>query len=300
MASGKKPEQNEAPDSRTFAGRINASVSGVARSAFTQPSAATDAMAFLSNGDGKEGSSSMAPSTGELPHPGTFSQGVQSSVGADHATVLESFRSGHSTCTGSAQNTQAAFNAFLNPSEVFLEEVGADSGRHLAGRPQRQYTPADGDDLRPHPLPQAAANGYQPESNDGAAVVALLSEPSLSTDEKPGDTWSAPMEDQQYLSSELSSGQRVTSISEVLQAKPLDMIPSFTWFGHTEPALIAPWNDILNRYHDEVWGDALPLVQEARQELKEAAATNNWSLENHSALRRLGMLLLHLKPPNAV
>ena len=55
-----------------------------------------------------------------------------------------------------------------------------------------------------------------------------------------------------------------------------------------------PWLKILDSYHDEVWGDILPLVQEARREAK-PATDGMWNVEDKAALRRLQMLLNHLQ-----
>lgn len=58
---------------------------------------------------------------------------------------------------------------------------------------------------------------------------------------------------------------------------------------------IRPWLDILSRYQDEVWGDILPLVQEARKEVKIANEGGKSPHNGTSALRRLAMVLGHVK-----
>ena len=56
-----------------------------------------------------------------------------------------------------------------------------------------------------------------------------------------------------------------------------------------------PWIDILTRYHDEVWGSHLPLVQKAREEIKDAMDGNRTKVNDFPALRRLAMILGHFE-----
>ena len=58
-----------------------------------------------------------------------------------------------------------------------------------------------------------------------------------------------------------------------------------------------PWFGILDKYHDEVWGDMLPLVQEAREEVrkaKESGGPSSRDIEEGAAVQRLKMVLQHL------
>ncbi|MCJ1434647.1 hypothetical protein MMC27_004016 [Xylographa pallens] len=54
------------------------------------------------------------------------------------------------------------------------------------------------------------------------------------------------------------------------------------------------WLDVLTRYQDDVWGDMLPLVKEARAQINITRAEAGTAPKNRPALRRLGMLLGHL------
>ena len=60
--------------------------------------------------------------------------------------------------------------------------------------------------------------------------------------------------------------------------------------------ILKPWLDILDRYQDDVWGDVLPLVQEAREELQEAEdKTPGLSIPGEGpAVQRLKMVLQHM------
>ncbi|KAL9123016.1 MAG: hypothetical protein Q9187_000430 [Circinaria calcarea] len=60
---------------------------------------------------------------------------------------------------------------------------------------------------------------------------------------------------------------------------------------------IEPWHDILSRYHDEVWGDILPLVRKARKEMKDAYEGGGPLSNGAFAVRRLAMVLKHLEDP---
>ena len=61
------------------------------------------------------------------------------------------------------------------------------------------------------------------------------------------------------------------------------------------PDYLEPWTEVLTRYQDDVWGDMLPLVQQAREEIKEAKSGVEGVLRDHPAVRRLGMILGHLE-----
>lgn len=58
---------------------------------------------------------------------------------------------------------------------------------------------------------------------------------------------------------------------------------------------LEPWMEVLTEYQDEVWGDMLPLVQQARDEIKEAQSGANGALHDHPAVQRLRMVLGHLE-----
>ena len=144
------------------------------------------------------------------------------------------------------------------------------------------------------------------ENFDGAEVVALLSDPSFCVDNVPLDCDS---------SAEVRSLRQPRSLGrpeEVLHPDVVDndlrLIPksrstpaAFEKMAALMPHIdeysqdidLRPWLDILSSYHDEVWGDMLPLVQEARRELKPTITAVQDSIER-PALRRLQMLLGHL------
>ena len=302
MASGKRPEQNGTPESGSLSSRVMASASGLSRSAFAQPSAATATLASIPSEGSKGDSSSAATSAGEPSHHEISSQALRSS---DLINKVESFRSTQSISTCGAPHSQTAFDEFVSGRGIHGFVNGEDMDVPDSSRTRMQVGLNDGindsgkgkDNLK-DAARQAAVRHHGLASNDGAAVVALLSDPGFTADEDPGDNWTAPIEDQYDLSSNEKDGTRNSSTFTGMRVSLLELLPDFTCSGvDSEQVDMQPWHDILYNYQDEVWGSSLPLVQEARQEFKDAVANGDINFENRPALRRLGMLLQHLKPP---
>lgn len=63
---------------------------------------------------------------------------------------------------------------------------------------------------------------------------------------------------------------------------------------HSSPDCLEPWMEVLTKYQDDVWGDMLPLVQQAREEVKVAKSGAQGALREHPALTRLRMISGHL------
>ena len=159
------------------------------------------------------------------------------------------------------------------------------------------------------------------ENSDGAAVVALLSDPAFTVDEQPSsnlDSETDGTEGQSY--GRLQTRKEVANSFGILHPpSPLGLMPNFgnPWIlNHTFMATqnriderrhclesgffaVQPWIEILDRYHDEVWGEMLPLVQ---QVCKESTTANGKQrrLRDSPALRRLRMVLKHLDKPKDV
>ena len=163
------------------------------------------------------------------------------------------------------------------------------------------------------------------ENYDGAAVVALLSDPAFTVDEQPSsnlDLETDGAEDESYRRLQTGKGMAkgmAKSVDVVHPPSPLGLMPDFGAPWTLKHMLLAtqngiderrhcleagffevqPWIDILNRYHDEVWGEMLPLVQEA---CKESTAANEKQRgpRDSPALRRLRMVLKHFDRPKNV
>ena len=169
---------------------------------------------------------------------------------------------------------------------------------------------------------------------DGAEVVALLSDPNFSVDELPDPFFDAETFNNchELLKSSDINRTSLSAIGKGLITPPvhqtpsptnsLNLLPNFD-FGDdvasrnllsTSPvALIGgenrrvsrpptdllstnfeSWLVVLTRYQDDVWGDMLPLVEEARAEMKIASAEGGAALIDRPAIRRLSMILRHV------
>ena len=145
----------------------------------------------------------------------------------------------------------------------------------------------------------------------GAAVTALLSEPGLPADDRPikgsyGTAGIASKSDN--LATQQARGRKPAGSRFDIIDPQLAFIPNFE-SSHYSPKAAAdaipraqglasipelkPWLDILNTYQDEVWGDFLLLVQQAKEEL-ETTSPGEVALHDRPAVRRLRMLLGHI------
>lgn len=61
-----------------------------------------------------------------------------------------------------------------------------------------------------------------------------------------------------------------------------------------QEADLGQWLDVLTRYQDEVWGDMLLLVKEARSEVEQAIVDGRVDSQGGPAVRRLAMIFGHL------
>lgn len=77
-----------------------------------------------------------------------------------------------------------------------------------------------------------------------------------------------------------------------------------TIFRIRSPGLISkdngllPWIDMLGSYHDQVWGNLLPLIQEPYLEVKEIETAGHGRSQESSTVRRLSMILGHMGHSN--
>ena len=150
--------------------------------------------------------------------------------------------------------------------------------------------------------------GKGPCDYDGAEVVDLLSVPGSCLDEVPVDEGYCTQFERLDSNSQSYTAQSGKAVHPDAVVKELQLIPSLGSSSAAFEMMIAsmpdvdeysqdidpqPWLKILDSYHDEVWGDILPLVQEARKEAK-PTTDGKWKLEDKPALRRLQMILKHL------
>lgn len=302
-------------------GTIRASTSGLLQSSFRRPSpgSVTNSLASLNADACKVASASSSANPGEASSSSQASTVCGDDAILERSLAGESFRSERAIST---QEGQVEFDEFMARSqglEPDSESMGYDlpAMRELAARSLK-------DDEYDNPFPfQVEANSQSvinPEdetliqNSDGAAVVALLSKPDFTIETEADDS-------DDLLALEYGSGRNEELLGNQRQDKstdplapmnPLDLMPDFgtSWepvhpsnyfhgdsFSDAKFDDIQPWANILNRYHDEVWGDMLPLVKEAREEVKAAKASPDGALQERPAIRRLGMLLKHLEYP---
>lgn len=166
----------------------------------------------------------------------------------------------------------------------------------------------------------AWTNGSQ-DSFDGAEVVALLSDPNFCVDQVPLDCDSSAQVRSLHQSPNLRRPEEVVhpdiidnglrlipnlgsapaAFEKMAASMPhmdecsqdIDLQPYKLQSSDLQSFDLQPWLDILSSYHEEVWGDMLPLVQEPRGELN-PKKTGVQDLIERPALRRLQMLLGHL------
>ena len=309
--------------STSLSERIGSSASGILQNVFAKPSASAVAEALGSlDAETSKGGASSSASLGDASSSSQAILTQEASPGLGRSMVAESFRTEQTRGGIRAGSGQDEFNRFSQSPQ--LREL--DSAVTQALDLPNFERPATVGDHCPCPFCKMGelhrnrktygpVVELAPGSNDGAAVVALLSDPAFNIDEEPTNAWAVSKTDKgrAKFGSQPVEQQLYDSADPLAPMNPLDLIPDFaaSWnpVAHAssfhdancspDPAFgdIQPWTDILNRYHDEVWGDMLPLVKEAREELKSANYSPEGTPHDRSALRRLGMLLKHLHQP---
>ena len=229
----------------------------------------------------------------------------------------ESFRSNEQDRKIARTYGQAAFDDFL----AGQSESKREAGFALSGDWQRGVSEGIAEDNKPRVderekwRMQDKDQDFNVRRNDGFAVVALLSDPTFKVDEEPGSTLDLDS-DRAGAGSHVSlqRGKRPAKSADVLDLlNHFDLTPDFggpldphhvfsaaqrddqkrRHFAKSGFGDVQPWIDILDKYHDEVWSEMLPLVLDAREERK-ASTENQTCIERGPAIRRLKMVLQHL------
>lgn len=144
---------------------------------------------------------------------------------------------------------------------------------------------------------------------DGAAVVALLSSKGTLLDEEPSG---APYLESCQFESYERLPKHTKQTDPALNLIPLSQEHLFQPMAQQKeanmdlastelaPPDVIPWLEILDKYHDEVWGDKLAFVQAARLEIekkREAGHMDPQTLVKGPVFRRLQLLLSHIEHP---
>ena len=300
--------------------RVGASASGLLQSSFGRPSpdTITESLASMNTNTSKGGASSSASS--DEASSSSQAAVIRKNLPEPSSSVVGgSFRSTHDGGVAAAGVSQHAFNEFVANPELFEPDNEIKLGSLVPSEEPFDIKNEGFRNSREGIEPGYGNHGLDAlhiaSSNDGAAVVALLSSPTFYIEDEPTNDWDIPAIDKgkPNLGSQPKKQQAYDGTDPPAPSNPLDLMPDFdsSWdpavpfpsgFQGTrflDPAFgnIQPWIDILNRYHDEVWGDMLPLVREAREEIKTANSSPEGVLQDRPALRRLGMLLKHLNQP---
>ena len=304
--------------------RIGESASGLLRESIGLPSprAVTGSLASLNAENTKAGASSSSTDTG----PSSLALPSSSRCAPAAFDQSERFRSIEEAGKSGKIDGQIAFDKFLAEQTELEHEPDLSQDRPALSSDH------SGDcftEVARNSLPQVHARktwatrdenqNFTDQDNDGAAVIALLSDTSFAVDEEPSSILDS---DSDVAEGPNSPRLRTTawpapSACVPLPLKPFDLIPDFGCPGNLDHAFSAfqkviherghflesefgqlqPWVNILDRYHDEVWGEMLPLVQEAREEL-ETVQEKQPGFKEDCAIRRLKMVLQHLDSPN--
>ncbi|KAI4270002.1 MAG: hypothetical protein LQ337_006954 [Flavoplaca oasis] len=317
--------------SASFTSRVGASASALAKETFVHPDPGTVVNELSSAEGGKSGSfsSPAGPSAMSTSLQSSTASVPSSSQAGSSRLAHHSFRS--QMPLERTQSVKDDFDSFLSPQNQVQPDSGQ-PGAWLQPVPLLQPVDSDGSSSKGDigtigSMPADNSKSHLPNGHpeDGLAVVAMLSNPSFCIDEG-SDFTIAPeaigfdSRHQEKHTNDLCqriSGGRSPAVN------PLDLIPDFhehprnfdnsrnelSWaeqrkdLGETTilPSRsdrdfeVGPWIEILDTYHDEVWGDMLPLVKEAR---KEAHAIRNGETthdEVFPAIRRLSMIAGHMQ-----
>lgn len=282
------------------------------------PSAVTGVLASLTTENVKAGSSSSSTDTNESCLAFRQSSQYEQAI-LDQGESFRSNGKGGKICK---THSQVAFDEFFaGPKEFKPESKFARDGPALSGDRQPGFLLGIAETNLPrvqewetckmHDEIQDLADQY----NDGAAVVALLADPAFTVDHEHSsipDLENDNGEGRHY--ERLQAGKGAAKPGDGLHSSnPLDLMPDFGAPCNSSHASLAtqkgihveghvlesrfgdvqPWIDILDMYHDGVWGDMLPLIQRAREELK-VANEKETCLHNGPAIQRLKMVLQHL------
>lgn len=308
VANGKGKEKERSPPRRTernpntaggdgssMTSRIASSTVGLASSMLS----GTPSNSALASATSEKGSTSAAGAS-RSHHEEGFAQSRP-----DIATGPQPFRT--SQARDHAAAAEAAFSDFLDSTPVFQP-----AGPSKAG-PTWPITSAatTGGHVRADDGSAAYPSVAEQESRDGEAVVSLLMDPNEHLPDLLEDGVLSP-EERDSLRKALfgqSPGLKGQSVdwNHVLNFVP-DYLrveepsaESYMDTGLSDPAeawrgWVAQWEDVLTRYHDEVWGDLGSLVKEARQEVEHLAKVQpDGPPPETPALRRLRAILGHLR-----
>lgn len=288
--------------------RVVASAKGLASSTLTAPSS-NELADSASAAVGSAGKRSQ-PNAGGNSACAESSKATLSTETSNRALPAAAFRNHSDEHVAGAE---AEFSSFLDDTPSF-DSIAAVPGaelqpmsftearsKGLIGEYQEWTGPSIG-----HGTAQKSI--AEQEAQDGKEVLDLLSNTSTLQDEEADRIYNSPQEEKpviwkmtelqrtewhQRLQKDFPQAHEPSAIDV---ENPLNLVPAQKWLsGQERQQWLEQWEGVLNRYADEVWGDLLPLVKEARDEVETIKEDHGASDERPVALRRLGMILGHLR-----
>ncbi|EEP77845.1 predicted protein [Uncinocarpus reesii 1704] len=307
------------PAEPSLSSRIQSSASGLVQSALNTRSPAlghslsSGLSRSLANSDKPDSSYGRAFLAGESSAHGAINdlqpssrQHAASASGANAVrgggVHFESFRSSY--ISAADQENVELLKSFEDQLNI---EAALSSPESHTGKGKGRMTTQETTDLHAKPSALFESAWTQPASPtvDGSAVLSLLSDPSfdpLTPSSVPPSPTLAPTANTTTttaapLSNPLSPLSLLPDIQSLLSLPPdeLDSIPT-----------VSEWLDLDASYTDSVWGGMLKTyTEEARKEVEERKETgadadmSDGGVYGGPAVRRLGMILAHLKDKNA-
>lgn len=332
------PHKVETGDqSRSLSNRIAASASGLLRDIVGGSGAndfSSNLSTALSNGD-KAGSSSSSAGSLETTARETSRTANKSAPSKNGARLPpESFHSIAKSNGSVDMEGLQDIDSFqrLSGDDLVLEEDHADPGKGKGK--ETMIDPVLHGSLDYDEEPRLAAawdtagssfdefEAKRQAHQDGAEVVALLSNPQF----QPYFSFDDSIEDEVDQVYTLSK-EEIAAVEELKSRlpplpihqspnwlNPLSLMPNFDEYHFTAMdngrKRIMPagrrvpgseeWIDVAEKYQDEVWGFIEPYAQAAKEEIEDAKSKGETTTTDGPAVRRLGMILEHLKDSKGV
>lgn len=318
-------------DSNSILERVSASATGLAQSAFAAPARneLSDAESAALTGVGK--GHQAGGSSGSWAESSRINQ--QSGLPTPQILSLLSIRAGHKE--EHIRDVESGFSSFLDgidsftPSSEPLDKSDPSSHERALDVLPEHASILTG--IRRDLAEEVRYNTVdEQQQHDGDAVLSILLYPSTTLDHLEAlsveeEAFNLDLTDQQIsrfreLIDDLfpPPNQHIpTPIEHPLNLLPhvvsasttsdptisLDTTPEefHTYFGdvprnEARQMWIEQWEGVLTKYTDEVWGNLLPLVVEAREEVKAIKEDKpTTTLEQSKALRRLRLVLDHVR-----
>lgn len=296
-----KPEDDDpSSEEPSLLSRVAASATGLTRNAFTAPSA-NEVNTAVSNTE--KGRALQTAGGGGIAWAESSKTSTQQQPNVQPSSS-SGLKAGHSE--QHAQISEKEFSNFLDGVDSFVPSKSFGDVPVTGAR--NEFDEAW---TRSQALPQRlqTENTYrtvaEQEHRDGEDVMTLLSSPSALDIqlETPPPTEEDDNYDWGLTSSQISQLREITKDilppperhTGISSTNPMNLLPDFQGQEGAREQYLEEWDDVLNRYADEVWGGLLPLVKEARKEVEEMKEEGLGPEEvKTKAIRRLEAILGHL------